>query len=375
MKILHAGNTANIGFYTTKQLRKNGIDCDLLLEPTGRIDDPITVDPLLNNQYPNWFISYSKKCWFWKLKILKNMWNNKYDIIHAYFELPIFANFSNKPLIVQVLGAEFRKTAIGNTLQGKLLRRAYRKAKVILISMPDHLPIYKRLGLKNGIFFPLLVDANYYKPMKIERKNNDAKFTILHLTNQNWEVKGNDILIKGYADFVKKQTRCLLIILEWGSDSEKTRELVHSLGIDRYVKFIKGPIFSPELLNYYNSVDVIADAFHLPAISGTTNESLCCEKPVICYYPKEEFEGVYSEHPPLLNASNPVEIRTQLEVLMDERKRSDIGKKGREWILKYNNPDLYVKKLQIIYESILIGDEIEEIRKNLSKIMSLKEIN
>ena len=376
MTILHVGNTANIGYYTTKQLRKYGIDCNLLFEPTGNFDDPLKADPSLNNQYPNWFVTYHRKQLFWKLKILKTMWKPKYDLIHAYFELPMFANFSNKPLVIQLLGTEFRKTAISNTRQGKLLRRAYRKAKVLLFSMPDHFPIYKKLGLKNGIFFPLLVDSNFYKPLEVERKNDDdRKFTILHPTNLDWNVKGNDILIKGFADFVKNNPNALLIIIERGSDSEKTRELISSLGITQNVKFIKGPIFSPELLNYYNKVDVVADAFRLPAVSGTTNESMCCEKPVICYYPKEEFEGIYSEHPPILNASNPVEVQTQLEILMNDSKRREIGRKGREWILKYNNPDLYVKKLQIIYESVLIGDEIDEIKKKLRKIMVLKEIN
>ena len=109
-------------------------------------------------------------------------------------------------------------------------------------------------------------------------------------------------------------------------------------------------------------------------MSGITNESLCCGKPVVCFYPKEEFEGVYSEHPPIMNATNPNEVCLQFENLSDKNFREKIGKQGYEWIHKYNDPVFYTKKLVTIYNAILEGGDIYQIRNELKKITPLKEI-
>jgi len=373
MKVLHAGNLVNVGYLTTKQLRKNNIDAELLLDPLG--SDPTKLDPDLKNGYPDWCIQYQRNKPFWKLKILKTMRKKKYDLIHAYVELPIFAYLSGKKFIVQALGSDFREMAISNSLRGIFLRRAYKKAKVILFSMPDHIPIYTKLGLKNGIFFPLLVDTTFFKPKKVERGELVNKFLVLHATNLDWKLKGNDKLLNAFAKFVKTNPNSILIIIERGIDSQRTHDLVNSLKINDNVKFVKGPLNSIELQHYFNLVDVIAESFIFPAMSGITNESLCCEKPVITYYPKNDFEGVYIEHPPVLNASNAEEIYEHLETLKDENKRKNIGKKGREWISQYNDPAFYCTKLKVIYESVLKGNNIEKIRKNLSDISMTRNIH
>ncbi len=62
-------------------------------------------------------------------------------------------------------------------------------------------------------------------------------------------------------------------------------------------------------------------------------------------------------------------------MLVDIKKRIEMGKKGRLWILKYNNPDSYSTKLNIIYQSFLNGDKIEQIRENISQVTRLKKIN
>lgn len=372
MKILHAGNLVNVGYLTTLQLRKNNIDAELLLDPLG--SDPAKLDPDLKNNYPDWCIKYSRNKPFWKLKILKIMRKKKYNLIHAYVELPIFAYLSGKKFIVQALGSDFREMAISNSLRGIFLRRAYKKAKVILFSMPDHIPIYNKIGLKNGIFFPLLVDTTFFKPKKIERDEFVNKLLVFHATNLDWKLKGNDRLVKAFAQFVKINPNSILIVIERGIDSHRTRDLVNSLNLSDNVKFVKGPLNSTELQHYFNLVDVVAESFVFPAMSGITNESLCCEKPVITYYPKSDFEGAYAEHPPVLNASNAEEIYDQLESLNDEKKRKDIGKKGREWITKYNDPTLYCTKLKIIYESVLNGDSVEKIRKNLTDISMTRKL-
>jgi len=363
MKILHAGNMVNIGYLTCKLLRESGIEVDLLLDTNN--ESPEKYNPELLNGYPSWFIQYHLNTSLWKLKILKTMRSKKYDLIHAYVELPIFSYLSRRPYIVQALGSDFRELAQSNTFSGLLLRRAYRKAKIILFSMPDHLPIYEKMNLKNGIFFPLPVNSLFFKPSKNKKILFNKKLVIFHPTSLIWRIKSNDILINGFSKFVKNNNDCLLIIVDRGEDSQKTHELIKKLNLENHVKFIKGPLTTEQLLEYYNAVDIVVDGFKLPAMSGITNESLCCEKPVIAYYPESEFKNVYPEHPPVRNAHTPDEICLELEFLCDSKKRCEVGKKGREWILKYNNSKHYPLKLKIIYESILNDISVDDIRKKI----------
>jgi len=365
MKILQVGNTANIGYLTTRQLRKNGFDVDLLLDPSGTF--PFKFDPLLKNDYPEWCIFYHRKKSFWKFKILKTMREKKYDLIHAYVETPIFAYLSGKKFIVQALGSDTRELALTNSLRGMLLRRAYKKAKVILFAMPDLSPIYSKLGLKNCIFLPLMVDSSFYKPKKFLSSEYHDKFVVFHPTNLIWRHKRNDTLLKGFAKFVKTNPKSILIIIDKGEDSEQTHQLAKSLGLNEMIKFINGPLNSSELLSYYNIADVVADSFLFPAMSGITNEALCCEKPVITYCPPSTWDGFYPEPPPILNSSTEAEVCQNLELLIDDKKRMEIGRKSREWITKYNDPSIYCSKLNSIYESVINGDNLGQIRDKLSK--------
>ena len=371
MKILQAGNMANVGYLTSTLLRKYGLDVDLLLDTDNSY--PEKYDSKLINGYPSWFIQYHLNKPFWKLKILKIMREKKYDLIHSYVELPIFSYLSRRPYIVQALGSDFRELAQSNSFKGNLLRRAYRNAKVILFSMPDHLPIYSKMNLNNGIFFPLPVNLSFFKPIYSERKFS-SHLIIFHPTNLIWRHKNNHLLIKGFLKFVKENKDSTLVMIDRGEDTQKTKEMVKKLNLQNNVQFIKGPLNSSQMLEWYNSVDIVADSFKFPAMSGITNESLCCEKPVITYYPHEEFEGTYQEHPPVRNASTSNQIYENLIFLSDNKKRIEIGKKGREWIYKYNNSEVYPKKLQVIYESVISNKNIDEIRSKLEKVIGTKKI-
>lgn len=125
MNILQAGNMANVGYLTSTLLRNNGLNVDLLLDTTNSY--PEKYDPKLLDGYPSWFIQYYLNKKFWQLKILKTMRDKKYDLIHAYVELPIFSYLSRKSFLVQALGSDFRELAMSNTIRGKLLLLAYKK--------------------------------------------------------------------------------------------------------------------------------------------------------------------------------------------------------------------------------------------------------
>jgi len=367
MKILHAGNMANLGYTITRQLRKNGIEADLLMQknpPKG--SDPIRFDPELENEYPEWLQFFDKSKWSWKIDLIKKMRAKKYDLIHAYVEFPIFAYFSGKTFIANTQGSDFRELALTNSLRGILLRRAYKKAKAVLFFMPDHLPIFSKLKLKNGIFLPPLWNTSFFKPKEIPRDKFEDKLVIFHPANLEWRIKGNDILIRGFANFAKNNSNALLIIVDRGVDSKKTHELVNKLGIENHVKFVEGPLNSSELLRFYNISDIIADQFTIGGLGSIGWETFSCAKPLIAFLKKEQYMAVYGESPPVVNASSDSQVTKQLENLLDYNLRKKLGITGRDWILKHHSSENFSLKLTKLYQSILNDDPIELIRQKIS---------
>jgi len=368
MRILHAGNMVNLGYIITRQLRFDGVEAELLMEtnpPKSSI--PIDFDKSLNKQYPHWILFFDKKKWMWKYEVIKHMRNRKYDIIQAYVEFPIFANFTSIPSVVFTQGSDFRELAFKNSLRGWLLRKAYKKARVILYAQPDHDPLFSKLKLKNGIFIPAPWDIDFFKNKKIEKNRFRGKFVIFHPTTLYWRLKGNNILLKGFANFVKKNPNSILLISHNGIDRSRTNRLIDELGISDHIDFI-GPLSKEEMLNYYNICDVVADQFIIGSIGAVSLETMLCEKPLISFIDQDLHEKLYPKSPPILIASNSEGVTSQLEKLQDKELRLNLGKEGRKWVLENHSPELISRKLLIIYESILNNESIEEIRNKVSKL-------
>jgi len=368
MKVLHAGNMMNLGYVNTKFLRNNDIDAELLMEtdpPTG--SDPLTFDFTLNNKLPSWVHFYDKKKSSWKFQIIKKMREKQYDLIHAYVELPIFSYLSRRPFVVQTQGSDFRELALTNSLRGIFLRRAYRKAKLIILSQADHTKLVSKFKLSNSIFLPIMWNTDFFIPKHFEKKLVEDKFVVFHPTRQDWKGKKNHILIHGFAEFVKNYPNSILVMLNFGPDSNKAKELVLSLGIEKNVNLIEQRLDSTKLLEYYNRCDVIADQFGITgSIGATTLEAMSCEKPLLISVDKELHNKLYGDTIPAIRAIDPMGVSKELEILQDDKIRKNLGKKSREWVLRHHSPEVVIEKLKIVYSSIMNGESVINIREKLT---------
>jgi len=357
----------NFGYVTSKQLRKNGILSELIMEKNpSQISDPLIFDSTLKD-YPEWihFIDMKKSSWKWNL--IRKM-RNQYDLIHADVEFPIFAYLSRKNFVAQTQGSDLRELSFSNSLKGILLRRAYHKAKAILFFQPDHYPLFKKLKLKNSIFLPPGGYTENFEPVEYDKNEYYDKFLIFHPSTLDWRLKGNDILIKGYAEFVKNNPDSMMIIVDRGIDSEKTHSLVTSLKINNHVKFLPGPLRPSELKKFYNLSDVVADHFAYGSLGSIGWEVLSSKKPLLAYIFQDLYKKLYGEAPPVVNAKTSKEITMQLESLKDPKVSTEVGKKSRSWITKYHSSDKYAKKLSTIYQNVIDNKNIDDIRYAVEKI-------
>jgi len=362
MKILYAGNVANIGYTTAKQMHKMGISADLLMEKNPpKIYDPIILDLSLNNYYPTWIRFYEQNKPIWKNNILKVLRDKKYDFIQAHYDLLAWSYLSRKPYIAQVVGSDLSFVAFTNTRRGIIYRRAFRKAKVIFFTAPIDQHLLSKLKIKTGIFMPLMWDTSFFQPEKRHDDQFSQKLIIFHPTNLDWKTKGNDILIKGYSNFVVKNPNSILIIANRGPDSTKTHNLVRSLGLEKNVRYVKGPLNHEELKKYYNLSDIVADQFILSGVGGIACETFCCEKPLLINCPEDIYTNLHDENPPAIHAQTASEICKKLELLTDEKIRHKIGKKGREWVVNHHSPEIVAKKMKNVYNMIIEGKKGKEI--------------
>jgi glycosyltransferase involved in cell wall biosynthesis len=366
MKILHAGNMANFAYLLVKKLRSDGIDSELLMNKNPHpSSDPTQYDPYLKENKPNWIKYYDLSKKMWPLHIMLSMWK-KYDLIHCYVELPIFAYFTNRKFITTAQGSDLSRLAFSNTLKGFLLRRAYKKAKVIVCPTVGCFPLLSKLNLQNGVFIPSIIDLKKFSPNPKPSLND--RFTIFHPTSQIWNIKGNDKLIYGFKKFIEKYPKSNLIIVDHNIDSKKTKMLVQELDLEKFISFVKGPLNVDDLKKYYDVADVVADQFLATDLGGIGREVLSMKKPLLTSCWVSKYKEVFGSSPPIANASTSEEIAAQLELLTDLNFRQKIAEDGYIWINKNFNPDIISKKIQLLYQKIIDGEQIPNIQKSLTNM-------
>jgi glycosyltransferase involved in cell wall biosynthesis len=291
------------------------------------------------------------------------MRDKKYDLIHSYTELVIFSYLSRRSFIANPTGSDLRELAFSKSIRGILLRRAYNKAKVVIAHSPEVLELLSKLKVQKRIFLPVLMDFSFFQPSDDEKKSDDL--VVFHPSNLDWKTKGNDKIVQGFSKFVTDHPKSSLIIIDRGIDSKKTHDLVRKLDLNDKIQFIKGPLDFSELIKYYHKSDVVADQFIIGEFGGIGRETLCIGKPLLGSYHVEKYEKIFGRAPPLINVKTPEEISKQLQFLTDYSFRNKIGQKGREWAIEYHSPNVIVKKLKIIYESVLNDEKTSSIRQKL----------
>ena len=363
MRLLIAGNLANTGYYLASKLRSNGIECDLLLgknSPFG--SDPKETGEIKNNIYPDWIKFWDNKKG-WKRTILRIM--RQYDLICASTELPIFALFSGKPYVALATGSDLVRLAQSFSLKGVLLRLAYKRAKIVIHTLPSQIEYANKLKLKNALFLPLFRD---FKKPTLENKivNVNNRFVFFHPTNHIWDIKANDVFLRAYIRLCATRDDVHLILINRGIDAKKSIDLLKNAGIEGKYEILPQSLNQDELLQYYQNCQAIADQFKLGSFGFIGLEVMSLKKPLICYIDGDLYERCYGEKPPALSSKNEEEIYEILKKLVDDKEfYNNISNKSYEWIIKFHLGEILIKKYMTLYELVHKKASFEEIKSDL----------
>lgn len=355
MQILQIGN-ANFGYVMAKELRKKGIESDLLISqeiisgPNASINDPRSHDKEID-RYPDWvhFAPINSRAKIFQItKIMKN-----YDVIHAYNATPIHAMISKIPYVAQAGGDDLRIKAFEKSITGYLLKRAYKKADQFVYVWPIHKPLVEKLKIKNPIYLPRL-----WEPQNFNKNNQHIPdpnvLTIFLPTAEIWETKGNDKFLKAFVKLCKERNNVKLFYVDWGSDSQKAKELLSMPSVSEKIEIIPGPISREKMSEYMSRSDLLVDQFNSGSFTRMAIEAFKFEIPILGNIDEEIHKEVHGESPPIVNAKTSDEIFKKLkELTYSKDTLQKISSDAKVWYEKHYSLEKTLSKYIEIYKRIV----------------------
>ena len=355
MRILQAGN-ANFGYVLAKELRKRGIESDLLISreiisgDDASINDPLSHDTNIDS-YPDWvhFGSINSRMKIFEItKIMK-----KYDLVHAYNAVPIHAMISGKPYIAQSGGDDLRIKAFEKSLTGFLLKRAYKKANQFVYVWPIHKTLAEKLGITNPLYLPRIWDTKSFKRKNLETPDPD-KLSIFLPTAEIWDTKGNDKFLQAFIKLCKDDENVFLYYVDWGKDSSKAKELLNMPKVKEKVKIIPGPISREIMREIMEKCDILVDQFNSGSFTRMAIEAFNFEIPILINLDEKLHAELHGDVPPVINAKNEEEIYAKLKEFTHSKDMlKKIAKEAKLWSDKNFDLQKNVSKYIEIYEKIL----------------------
>jgi hypothetical protein len=202
-----------------------------------------------------------------------------------------------------------------------------------------YMPIVYNKFYQGAAYKDALSQCNYTKAFKDIR---DAyKLVVFHHARQYWtnkddkiHLKGNDVLIRGFAQFVKSEqaTSACLVCFEYGQDVEASKQLIHDLGIVEHVKWMP-MMHRRDIMVGLSLCDIGTGYFDRGwRTGGVLMEILVQGKPLVHHlgdYTQETLpKGLFD----FVHVTTPNDIS---EFLIDYGRRpefyAEVGRRGQHW--------------------------------------------
>jgi len=367
MRIAHVLNMANDAWPLVKEMRRRGVEADLIVdendfamglpiwEEADIEGDPYTFDYKSSEavwKAPPWVRVWKCKYGFEPFKI-SNLFRvcRGYDLLHCHAKSGAYLQFSGTKYMIYEAGWVRNLVADQTSNHNKLGKRAYSKAACVTWTNPDTVKMVASMNPQRMEFLPFVIDTEKYKPPKAKPSRDSLHF--FHPARQVWDVKGNDRLIRAFAQFIYNGADAYLVCVDWGwkEDVEAAKQLIEKMGVSTRVKWVQ-PMSKPRLIKTIGESDAVFDQFIIGG-SGTLGlEAMACGTP-LCIYMTHWTADAFGEWPPVANASTEDQILSSMLKLSDRHYRERLSTRGREWVQRHCEPKKVVDQLLKLYEEIL----------------------
>lgn len=260
-----------------------------------------------------------------------------------------------------------RHLPFADSFEGRLCRDTYAAASHVLVTNCDNDIAARRLGLGSWSFVPHPVNevdpcveaSETLRRSMCERLGCD--FLVLHPPRQHWDPavrhpdweKGNDLFIRGFADFVRRTgARAGCVMVSWGQSLQASRELLAQLRVADRVAWI--PI-QPGLRlgEWMQAADVVADQFWLGAFGSLTPKAMRLSRPVLLNLDEQRHRWCFPELPPVLNSRTPAEVADHLSwCWRDRAAMRQCGDRSADWYRRYHSNDVIAATFRQVHEML-----------------------
>jgi len=283
----------------------------------------------------------------------------QYDLVQAYSTDPILPLVTGaRPPYIAFEHGTMREIPFEDSWLGRLLSLAYRRAATTVITNADVVEQARSLGIENYVFIPHPLDEAKYTPgpstLRVELEADGAGFVLLSPSRHDWDIKGNDKLLRAFGEFVRRdRPNALLLLNEWGREVDRSKALIRELGVERSVRWL-APLPKMRLIDAYRAADVVLDQFLIGTFGAVAPEAMSCGRPVVMAFDPAHHEWCFPVLPPVIDARTSEEIHAALmRLAANETERERIGRAGRAWVEAHHSSQIVVQKQLAAYENVL----------------------
>lgn len=273
-----------------------------------------------------------------------------YDLAVGYATYGAFPMLAGAPYIAYEHGT-IRNIPFEPTAEGRMCALTYRVADAAFVTNCDNNIAAEKLGISNYKWVPHPINEDDHpttEPARVHREVReklDSDFIVFHPSRHHWDArrdtnwdKGNDILITGFAKFVREvNPRAGAVFVEWGQTLRQSKDMIAKHGIERNILWIQ-PQPTPRMNAYIQAADVLADQFCIGTFGGIMPKGLLFGTPNMIYLEEQMHRWCLPEMPPVLNTRTPDEVLAGLKRLYQDRDFARrLADDGREWYAKYHS--------------------------------------
>lgn len=179
-----------------------------------------------------------------------------------------------------------------------------------------------------------LVQSQYYDE-SIYAIIKESNFVIFQHCRQLWTeknkyCKGNDKLIRGFADYIQSGQKAILVLLEYGEDVDASRALINELNIVERVVWL--PVMPrKDLMCWLNLSDVVVGEleYTVTPTYGVIQEALALSKNLIMHFDLSILGMSKEDLFPAFHASTAQDVMTGLNYFYQSK--GQVNQIGHQW--------------------------------------------
>ncbi len=293
------------------------------------------------------------------LKFLKRSIDTfKPDVLHAHYAssyglLGALSGFH--PYIISVWGSDIFEFPYKSFIHKTIIKFNLKKADMICSTGHVMAEKIRKYTTKEPEILAFGINTDVFKKSepKLLFKNDDL---VIGSIKSLEKIYGIDVLIKAFKIVKEKLSdRSLkLLIVGEGTQRNELERLVDKLTLRDRVLFI-GRVNYDDIVAYHNRIDIFAMLSHMESFGVAALEASACQKPVVATnvggipeVVENEVTGFLIEPNNIIKAAKKIQ-----KLIVNEDLRIEMGKKGREKVIRQYNLNKNVEHMLAVYKMVL----------------------